>query len=657
VAETIAEQPVAPPRERRAHSPLLVDLIAFGFVLVPVVAALRLAGKGGGYTINEWGTWAVVLAIAFAVVLLTAERRPLHPIQLAGAGCLFGLFGWALLSIAWASWPENAVVEAARFLQAGCIVSICLLVLPRPGVRRAAVALAAGAVGMLALLIAYGLWRGGASPSDFMLGRLVGSIGYGGGMAAAVAVGVWPLVALASDRASGIALRVVAGMGAGAAMALVVPTGARAAVGALALSALVFFVLCPTPLRSGLVAGPAVIATALQWTTLNAAFVGGTTSGEIRSVGRAVVLVAVVGAVTALVQALIDTQVQLHGTARQAAGLGVAVVVVAAAGLGVGVAFNEANGHPLGWAQERWQSFQQNGNPYQGDAETRFTSVGGGRYDLWRVAVRVFHKHPLDGIGAGNFARAYYEQGRSRAQPQQAHSEPLEVAATLGMPGLLLWVGALGLPIAAAVITRMRARLHAERLLAAGVAAGIVEFAAHSSVDWTWQIAADSIPAFILCGVALAGLPLEGREMPWRVVRVAARPLIAALVVLSAVVVTLPATFAQESLLASYGRPGAAAIAQAVRAGRYDRLSSRPLVAQARAQLHEGDAAAALTSASRAVSVEPDYWVGWQLEFLAARRLGDGRLAAAAQAQVRRLNPALPLDLRFQIPPTAYDHY
>jgi Flp pilus assembly protein TadD len=80
-------------------------------------------------------------------------------------------------------------------------------------------------------------------------------------------------------------------------------------------------------------------------------------------------------------------------------------------------------------------------------------------------------------------------------------------------------------------------------------------------------------------------------------------------------------------------------------------------VAQARAQLHEGDAAAALTSASRAVSVEPDYWVGWQLEFLAARRLGDGRLASAAQAQVRRLNPALPLDLRFQIPPTAYDHY
>ena len=135
----------------------------------------------------------------------------------------------------------------------------------------------------------------------------------------------------------------------------------------------------------------------------------------------------------------------------------------------------------------------------------------------WRVAARVFHEHPLRRDRRRQLRPRLLPAGPVRAQPQQAHSEPLELAATLGLPGFLLWVGALGLPIAAAVITRLRARLHAERLLAAGVAAGIVEFAAHSSVDWTWQIAADSIPAFILCGIALAGLPLEGRELPWKV--------------------------------------------------------------------------------------------------------------------------------------------
>ena len=131
------------------------------------------------------------------------RRRPLHPIQWPGrpacSGCSAGRCsrpaGPPGRRTRWSSPPASCRPGASSRSR--------LLVLPRPGVRRAAVALTAGAVGMLALLIAYGLWRGGAAPSDFMLGRLVGSIGYGGGMAAAVAVGVWPLVALASDRASG----------------------------------------------------------------------------------------------------------------------------------------------------------------------------------------------------------------------------------------------------------------------------------------------------------------------------------------------------------------------------------------------------------------------------------------------------------------------
>ena len=106
---------------------------------------------------------------------------------------------------------------------------LALLALPRPAVRRAAVAMTAGASGLLALAIAYGLWRNSAGADAFIQGRLMGSIGYGGGMAAVMAVAVWPLVGFASDRLTALSLRAASAAGAGAALALVIPTGARAA--------------------------------------------------------------------------------------------------------------------------------------------------------------------------------------------------------------------------------------------------------------------------------------------------------------------------------------------------------------------------------------------------------------------------------------------
>lgn len=81
-----------------------------------------------------------------------------------------------------------------------------------------------------------------------------------------------------------------------------------------------------------------------------------------------------------------------------------------------------------------------------------------GRLDGWQAAVWMLGQHPLTGVGHGAFRPSFIpaklallERGRSFSHEQMqvvfanAHSEPLEVAADLGLPGLAalgwgLWV-------------------------------------------------------------------------------------------------------------------------------------------------------------------------------------------------------------------------
>ena len=645
-------------RTAPVRSALAGDLAAFGLVAVPVGAMLWLATHGGGYTIDEWGGSGILVCLALAAALIAIDRPAPGPLQLAVPVCLFGLGGLSLLSLAWADWPENTLVEVARYLFYGFIVLLALLALPRPAVRRAAVAMTAGASGLLALAIAYGLWRNSAGADAFIQGRLMGSIGYGGGMAAVMAVAVWPLVGFASDRLTALSLRAASAAGAGAALALVIPTGARAALIALVVSGLAYLALSPTPLRCAAIILPIVATIGLRWSDLNAVFAGGVGGGQVHAAGRAAVLVAVVGGAAGLAQGLLDTRITLRGRAREWATRAGAVAAVIAAGAVLGVGLHATGGNPASWISGRWHHFQQSGNPYRGDVDTRFSSLGGGRYDLWRVAALEFRRHPLSGLGAGNFARGYFQEGRSPSQPQQAHSEPLEVAATLGLPGLLMYMAVVILPVGFAVRSRLRARLPSDRLLAAGIAAALIEFTVHSWVDWTWHIAADAIPAMVLAGAALAtASPSPGRPSAAGRRRLMVSAAAALAVVLVAVLLILPAWLAQRALVRSYGATSGDALAAADDAARYDRLSSRPQLAVARAQLRSGDARDALTAARRATADEPNFWIGWQLRFLAARRLGLGQEANTALDEVARLNPSLPLELRFRVPPTRYDHY
>ena len=625
--------------------------------LVPVLAALLLTRDGGGYTIDQWGLWAAATLVAAGIAVLAQPTSTLSGVQLLLPLSLLGLAGWTLVSIRWAAWPQSALVDADRYLFYAAATTLVLVAVPTPGWRRLLVAATAAGAALPALILALQLVANSDPAALFASGRLVGKVGYGGGLAAAVAIAFWPLVAFASDRATPRPARPLAAFGAGISLAAVVPTEARASVWALTLSSLVFFALCPTPLRSGLVAASALLPTLALWHQLNGVFA---TAGAVGagSVGRSMLAVGMTATVVCAVQVIVDELITLGPTGRRAVAIVATAGAVLALAAGGAVALAATNGHPVGWARHSLQrtvdsvGTESSQAASQGEAGSRFGSLDTGRYDLWKVAVRGFEKQPAKGYGGGNFGYLNVRIGRPFLFPFQAHSQVLEVASSLGFPGLVLYLVVLGLPLGACVWLRLSGLARSEALLAAGAAGGLTYFAAHGQVDWIWQIASCALPAMLLSAAVVGMLP------PATVRR--RRPLAGGAVALAAIaaaaVLVVPAALAQSYLERSYREPLAQALRDADRADSLDRLSGRPQLAAARALLRNGNTSEALEAARRAAAAEPGYWVAWQMVAITAAREGQRDEAAAALRRVEQLAPRLPLDLRAELPGSGFDH-
>ena len=132
------------------------------------------------------------------------------------------------------------------------------------------------------------------------------------------------------------------------------------------------------------------------------------------------------------------------------------------------------------------------------DALTTDRGGVGGRLDEWRVALAVIADHPVTGAGPEGYRIAFgravdddYEQTHGRDPvPDRAHSAPLDVAATTGLPGLAL--------LAALVVVVARAHGREELPLVAGV----VGYGAQSL--FLFPLAELDPVAWLLAGAALA---------------------------------------------------------------------------------------------------------------------------------------------------------
>lgn len=128
-----------------------------------------------------------------------------------------------------------------------------------------------------------------------------------------------------------------------------------------------------------------------------------------------------------------------------------------------------------------------------------------GRLDEWRVAARVVTDHPVLGVGPEGYRIAFteavdeaYEQDHGRHPlPDRAHSAVLDVAATTGLPGVVLYLFLLGALAALAV----RALRHPEPWVA-GTACGVLAYFAQSLV--LFPIPELDVMAWLLAGTVVA---------------------------------------------------------------------------------------------------------------------------------------------------------
>jgi hypothetical protein len=128
----------------------------------------------------------------------------------------------------------------------------------------------------------------------------------------------------------------------------------------------------------------------------------------------------------------------------------------------------------------------------------RLTSLQSNRYAYWDVALRAFAAQPFHGVGAGGWAVWWLRYRTVSEFAVDAHSLPLQTAAELGVVGLV-GLGMLFGGVAAAARGAHRAAGHA----AAGPIAGLVVYAAHSPLDWDWQMPAVTLVALILAGMLI----------------------------------------------------------------------------------------------------------------------------------------------------------
>ena len=140
-----------------------------------------------------------------------------------------------------------------------------------------------------------------------------------------------------------------------------------------------------------------------------------------------------------------------------------------------------------------------------GDAVTSDGRGPAGRLDGWRVALRMVVDDPLTGAGPEGYRIAFagavddaYEQAHGRRPlPDRAHSSPLDVAVTIGLPGLAAFLAAV-----AAAGTFVLRTLRSGPGWVAGIAAGLVAYAAQSL--FLFPVAELDPMAWLLAGLVVS---------------------------------------------------------------------------------------------------------------------------------------------------------
>jgi O-Antigen ligase len=606
-------------------SPQLVAAL-LGFLVVTALGA-----SDGGYWPQAWSWTALALSWLAVLALLVRESIRVGPAERVTVVFLAALLGWILLSIAWTSSVGRTVFEAERALAYLTAVAAAVLIVRARAYR----ALLGGTWAAIALVSAYAL---GTRLFPERLGvfdpiagyRLSEPLGYWNALA--IFAGIAALLALGfAARAESVWLRSLAA----ASLVVLLPTmyftfsrGAWIAVGVGLASAITLdprrlqlittaLALTPAPAIALIVAYRSDALTQLSASLSSA-------SREGHRLALVVFLLALANGAVAAGLRLAEQRVSIAPAVRGAYSVILALVVVVT----LTVVFVRY-GSPPTLVKRAYDAVSTPTRSLKDDDLNRrlFTFSSKARVDSWNAAWASFEDHGALGSGAGTYEIYWMEHRPTPTKVRDAHSLYLETLGELGPVGLVLLVGALGVPIVAAIKARARS------LVPAALGA-YMAYLVHAGVDWDWEMLAVTTAA-LFCGAAMLVSARQASVEPlsWR-----ARIVLIALAVGLAAAAFVGATGNQEladARAAAAARNWTEADDHARQAMPWMPWSSEPWELAGEAQLARGDVDLARSTLLEAIEKDPSDWELWfDLSFATT-----GRERRNAAEQAVRLNP------------------
>jgi hypothetical protein len=674
----------------RAHQALpLADQLAgaqfrWAACALPVMGLLVLwAADNGGYDSVTWLASAIGLtALAIWSRLVFGAGRPLGRFGRLAVLALASYVGWSFLSITWAVDRGAALIGSERAL---LYLLLFWLIAGLEWTRRrlelgmTLYFFGAGAVAFATLLDL------ALSPAPQLLqnGQLAGTLGYHNAIAALGTIGAAGAVLIGSADAHRPGIRAGLAAVAVACLEISLLANSRGWLYTLPVIAAILYALAPHRSRVvlwALIPVCCALAT-LPWIAHGWMLADGvrfahqTVASTYVDAARAGLVAVFVSGLLGYGLARVQARYRLSRRGRRwARRVSRTVAALTVVGMAAGAMIAISNGV----VTRGWHQFTTNAPLKAG--VSRFSELGSGRYDFWRIAVRSFLAHPLGGLGQDNFAQAYVAGRRTAEEPTWVHSLELRLLAHTGIIGFVAFAALL---VCALVAVRRAGRNGDSRLrlMLAAALVPLIVWIVHGSVDWFWEIPALSGAAFVFLAAAVALeresdvltskranvlSRLAGRRwlraatprwlrarMPGRLhagtprwLRAGGRA--AAVTALAlAILAVLTTSYLGERALGqgralAATRP-AAALHELSLAAKLEPYSSTPLALGAGLELRAGHAADALQWAHAGLLRDNGDWVLWLEDGLAAGAAHGAATERAALARAHALDPGEPV--------------
>jgi hypothetical protein len=563
--------------------------------LVPLglfVSVIAVAAPNGSYFPSSWGWAALAFLWAAAIGLAVRTRIALSTLEIVYLGLLAFVLVWTAASLLWSPTTTQTMYEIERTV-VYVAFAFALAVVGRRSVSLLLPALLAGIVTISMYALATRLFPDRIDTFDSFVGyRLSEPLGYWNALSAFAAVGAAVAAGLAA-RAQSVVLRSLSAASLVALFPVILFTFGRGAWIALAGGLAVAIAVDPRRLQlitTMLVVAPwpaLALWRAFESPSLTTDYSAlADASDEGRTLAITIVVLAVASALVTAGFAVLSDRVTVGPWIRRACGAALALALV-----GVVAATITAYGGPEESARRALDSIRVSSPNVRGDQTQRLFSLSSnGRLNFWEVGLEQAEAHPVLGFGAGTYERSWLEHRDVPAKARDAHGLYVEILAELGPVGLVALLGALAMPVVAAI----RARRHP---LVAPALAGFATLVLHAGVDWDWEV-----PAVMLVGLACAGVLLLVHR----------------------------AGGARERTLGTAARATALVLVVAVAAFSFATMTGNRYVSQATAAFNRYDLESAVREAR-----EAQRWAPWSTEAIQSE--ADALVADGSFAEARRL--------------------